>query len=269
MLPPSFISKNGGAKSSLPGIQINKVTDDHDNNNVIMSDSTSTTSTTTSNSSSSSTISSGSNSSTNNNQVNNRGNSPPQQEQQQQQQHAASELFPYLLHGMLEDVEKVGHSSIVSWTVDGKSFRIHDTEQFVSSFLGRYFSGVSTLIQFRSQLADWGFDNPNPKDNNETFFHPCFQKSDPSLCHYMRCGRKVNNNSINKNKAEDNNNNNNSYNSNRKEESTSTITSMTGNIHTAPVPVVNTKNVSNCTVYLVNTFFLLLLLSARTTKKLT
>ena len=256
MLPPSFISKNGGAKSSLTGIQTNKVTDGDDNNNVIMSDSTSTTSTT----SSSSTISSGSNSSTNNNQVNNRGNSPPQQEQQQQ--HAASELFPYLLHGMLEDVEKVGHSSIVSWTVDGKSFRIHDTEQFVSSFLGRYFSGVSTLIQFRSQLADWGFDNPNPKDNNETFFHPCFQKSDPSLCHYMRCGRKVNNNSINNNKAEDNNNN-------RKEESTSTITSKTGNIHTAPVPVVNTKNVSNCTVYLVNTFFLLLLLSARTTKKLT
>ena len=260
MLPPSFISKNGGAKSSLPGIQINKVTDDHDNNNVIMSDSTSTTSTATT--SSSSTISSGSNSSTNNNQVNNRGNSPPQQEQQQQQQqqHAASELFPYLLHGMLEDVEKVGHSSIVSWTVDGKSFRIHDTEQFVSSFLGRYFSGVSTLIQFRSQLADWGFDNPNPKDNNETFFHPCFQKSDPSLCHYMRCGRKVNNNSINNNnKAEDN----------RKVESTSTITSKTGNIHTAPVPVVNTKNVSNCTVYLVNTFFLLLLLSARTIEKLT
>ena len=265
MLPPSFISKNGGAKSSLTGTQINKVTDDDDNNNVIMSDSTSTTST--SSSSSSSTISS-----TNNNQVNNRGNSPPQQEQQQQQ-HAASELFPYLLHGMLEDVEKVGHSSIVSWTVDGKSFRIHDTEQFVSSFLGRYFSGVSTLIQFRSQLADWGFDNPNPKDNNETFFHPCFQKSDPSLCHYMRCGRKVNNNSINNNKAEDNNNNNNnnnnSCNSNRKEESTSTITSKTGNIHTAPVPVVNTKNVSNCTVYLVNTYFLLLLLSARTTKKLT
>ena len=267
MLPLSFISKNGGAKSLLTGIQINKVTDNDDNNNVIMSDSTSTTSTT----SSSSTISSGSNSSTNNNQVNNRGNSPPQQEQQQQQQqqHAASELFPYLLHGMLEDVEKVGHSSIVSWTVDGKSFRIHDTEQFVSSFLGRYFSGVSTLIQFRSQLADWGFDNPNPKDNNETFFHPCFQKSDPSLCHYMRCGRKVNNNSINNNKAEDNNNNNNNNNSNKKEESTSTITSKTGNIHTAPVPVVNTKNVSNCTVYLVNTSFLLLLLSARTTKKLT
>jgi hypothetical protein len=266
MLPLSFISKNGGAKSLLTGIQNNKVTDNDDNNNVIMSDSTSTTSTT----SSSSTISSDSNSSTNNNQVNNRGNSPPQQEQQQQQQqHAASELFPYLLHGMLEDVEKVGHSSIVSWTVDGKSFRIHDTEQFVSSFLGRYFSGVTTLIQFRSQLADWGFDNPNPKDNNETFFHPCFQKSDPSLCHYMRCGRKVNNNSINNNKAEDNNNNNNSCNSNRKEESTSTITSKTGNIHTAPVPVVNTKNVSYCTVYLVNTYFLLLLLSARTIKRLT
>jgi hypothetical protein len=250
MLPPSFFSKNGGAKSSLTGIQINKVTDDDDNNNVIISGSTSTTASTTS--------SSGSNSSTNINQVNDRGNYP---QQQQQQQHAA-ELFPYLLHGMLEDVEKVGHVSIVSWTVNGKSFRIHDTEQFVSSFLGRYFNGFTTLIQFCSQLTDWGFDNPNPMDN-ETFFHPCFQKSDPSLCHYMRCG-KVNNNN---NKAEYNNNNNNSYNSNRKEESTSISTSKTGNTHTAQVPVVNTKNVS--IVYILLTRFSLFLLSARTNKKLT
>jgi Pyruvate/2-oxoacid:ferredoxin oxidoreductase delta subunit len=219
MLPPSFVSKYGGAKSSLKEIQIDTVTDDDDDHNIIMSGITATTTSTTSSS----------NSSTNNNQVNDRGNSPPQQ----QQQHAA-ELFPYLLHGMLEDLEKVGHASIVSWTVDGKSFRIHDTEQFVSSFLGRYFSGFITLIQFRSQLTDWGFDSPNPMDN-ETFFHPCFQKSDPSLCHYMRCG-KVNNN----NKAEDNNNNSN----NRKEESIST--SKTGNTHTAQVPVVNTNNVSNC-----------------------
>jgi hypothetical protein len=228
MLPPSFVSKNGGTKSSLTGIKIDTVTDD-DDDNAIMSVCTATTNS----------------SSTNNNQVNDHGNGNSFQQQQQQQQHAA-ELFPYLLHGMLEDVEKVGQASIVSWTVDGKSFRIHDTEQFVLSFLGRYFSGfINTTTtsssssssiganngnnQFRSILTDWGFDNPNLMDR-EIFFHPCFQKSDPSLCHYMRCGKTIKNN-----KAEDNN-------SNRKEESTST--SKTGTTHTV-VPVVNnTNNVS-------------------------
>jgi len=118
----------------------------------------------------------------------------------------ADELFPYLLHGMLEDAEKVGQITIVSWTADGKSFRIHDLERFVSSFLGQYFGSIGNgkgdrLNQFLSHLKDWGFDNPNPMDS-EIFFHPCFQKGDPSLCHYMRCGKtKVEN--TNKNRKEE------------------------------------------------------------------
>merc|ERR1711971_497333 len=55
---------------------------------------------------------------------------------------------------------------------------------------------VDRLSQFRSHLKDWGFDNPNPTDN-EIFFHPCFQKAEPSLCRYMRCGKtKVDNDNI-------------------------------------------------------------------------
>jgi len=108
-----------------------------------------------------------------------------------------TELFPYILHGMLDDVERIGQSEVVSWNVDGKSFRIHDPDAFVSFILGkylnRYVGGIaSRLTQFRSDLKDWGFEDA--VDGNrmgETFTHHCFQKGQANLCRYMRCGRKA------------------------------------------------------------------------------
>jgi hypothetical protein len=108
-----------------------------------------------------------------------------------------TDLFPYILHGMLGDVERMGQTNIVSWNSDGKSFRIHDPDAFVSFILGKYFKkyvgGIaSRLTQFRSDLKDWGFEDA--VDGNrmgETFTHHCFQKGQSNLCRYMRCGRKA------------------------------------------------------------------------------
>jgi hypothetical protein len=108
-----------------------------------------------------------------------------------------TDLFPYILHGMLDDVERIGQTSIVSWNADCKSFRIHDPDAFVSFILGKYLKqyvgGIaSRLTQFRSDLIDWGFEDV--VDGNrmgETFTHHCFQKGQPNLCRYMRCGRKA------------------------------------------------------------------------------
>ncbi len=107
-----------------------------------------------------------------------------------------TELFPYILHGMLDDVEKIGKSQIVSWNADGKSFRIHDPDAFVSIVLGKYFKkyvgGIaSRLTQFRSELKAWGFEDSVDGNFVETFTHHCFQKGQASLCRYMRCGRKA------------------------------------------------------------------------------
>ena len=108
-----------------------------------------------------------------------------------------SELFPYILHGMLDDVERIGQSSIVSWNADGKSFRIHDPDAFVSFILGKYLKkyvgGIaSRLTQFRSDLKDWGFEDAvDGNGMGETFTHHCFQKGQANLCRYMRCGRKA------------------------------------------------------------------------------
>jgi len=107
-----------------------------------------------------------------------------------------ADLFPYILHGMLGDVERIGQTNIVSWKADGKSFRIHDPDAFVSFILGKYLKkyvgGIaSRLTQFRSDLKDWGFEDV--VDGNrmgESFTHHCFQKGQANLCRYMRCGRK-------------------------------------------------------------------------------
>jgi len=108
-----------------------------------------------------------------------------------------SNLFPYILHGMLDDVERSGQTNIVSWNADGKSFRIQDPDAFVSFILGKYFKNyvggiASRFTQFRSDLMDWGFEDA--VDGNrmvETFTHHCFQKGQANLCRYMRCGRKA------------------------------------------------------------------------------
>ena len=108
-----------------------------------------------------------------------------------------ADLFPYILHEVLQDVERIGQTNIVSWNADGKSFRIHDPDAFVSFILEKYFKtkyfgGIaSRLTQFRSDLKDWGFEDA--VDGNrmgETFTHHCFQKGQSSLCRYMRNGRR-------------------------------------------------------------------------------
>jgi hypothetical protein len=110
---------------------------------------------------------------------------------------SGNDLFPYILHGMLDDVERIVQTNIVSWNADCKSFRIHDPDAFVSYILVKYFKkyvgGIaSRLTQFRSDLIDWGFEDV--VDGNrmgETFTHHCFQKGQANLCRYMRCGRKA------------------------------------------------------------------------------
>ena len=93
------------------------------------------------------------------------------------------QLFPYILHGLLEDVERAGHGSIISWTQDGKTFKIHHRELFASKILRLYFQ-LNGFDQFHSQLEDWGFSL-----DRGAYFHPCFVRGQPLLCRHMRCSR--------------------------------------------------------------------------------
>ena len=48
-------------------------------------------------------------------------------------------LFPSRLYQLLEDAEKDGLESIISWMPDGKSFKVHDKEKFERDLMPRYF----------------------------------------------------------------------------------------------------------------------------------
>ena len=101
---------------------------------------------------------------------------PPEQQSQRSNR---GTLFPYILHGMLQDVERFGQTDIVSWSADGKAFRVHNARVFVESILKPYFQ-LHTYEDFCSQLSSWAFQCT---DGN--FNHPCFLKSHPSLCIHM------------------------------------------------------------------------------------
>ncbi len=59
--------------------------------------------------------------------------------------------FPFRLHDMLNDAEAKGFDHIVSWQIDGRSFKVHDKDQFSSGILPRYFQGQTRYKSFQRQ----------------------------------------------------------------------------------------------------------------------
>jgi hypothetical protein len=47
--------------------------------------------------------------------------------------------FPWKLHMLLDEAQRMGYQDIVSWDADGNSFRVHKPTEFCESILVRYF----------------------------------------------------------------------------------------------------------------------------------
>jgi len=47
--------------------------------------------------------------------------------------------FPWKLHEMLDESEKMGLDSIVSWLPDERSFKVHDPDTFVQDIMPKWF----------------------------------------------------------------------------------------------------------------------------------
>jgi hypothetical protein len=94
------------------------------------------------------------------------------------------QLFPFVLHGLLDDADEANQTSIISWSADGKSFRLHNEEVFSLRILRHYFPDMGWR-EFCARLDDWGF-----VFEQESFFHPCFVRGEPTLCRHMRCGQR-------------------------------------------------------------------------------
>jgi len=100
-------------------------------------------------------------------------------------------LFPEKLHDMLEEAEHQGQSSIVSWLADGKSFKIHNPQEFSNKILPLYFK-TKKLRSFKRQLNLYGFKKigkGNDKDKAGSYIHKTFFRNRKDLFQHMKAAR--------------------------------------------------------------------------------
>lgn len=89
--------------------------------------------------------------------------------------------FLVRLRMMLEDVEKYGHQTMVSWLSHGKGFMIHDRSFFCDHILPQYFK--TKLTSFRQTLRSYGFAQMGGNGwDSGSYYHKLFVRDDPSLC---------------------------------------------------------------------------------------
>ena len=96
------------------------------------------------------------------------------------------DTFPFKLHKLLEDAETEGHTNLVSWLANNRSFRVHDLREFEKKIIPRYFRQTK-YKSFLRQLNLWGFESINEGSSRRAgYFHPKFIRGQPELCHEMK-----------------------------------------------------------------------------------
>ena len=111
-----------------------------------------------------------------------------------QQQHDGDGLyqklpFPYKLHQLLEDVEKDGKQTIISWLPLGNAFKVHRPSHFTSQIMSNYFRQTQ-YKSFTRQVRMMGFfvypiDSSRPSSLTSIFVtYPicCVALQLPSSC---------------------------------------------------------------------------------------
>ena len=96
----------------------------------------------------------------------------------------ATNHFPTKLHEMLDEAEEKGHSHIVSWLEDGKSFRIHKPNEMVP-ILARFFRQTKYKSLLR-QLQGYGFKRVTSGENKGNVSHHLFVRGNRALCMQMK-----------------------------------------------------------------------------------
>lgn len=59
-----------------------------------------------------------------------------------------SEFFPDKLYHMLQDVERLGMTDVVSFLPHGRAFRVHKPERFVNAIMPKYFSNLGKWSRY-------------------------------------------------------------------------------------------------------------------------
>lgn len=88
--------------------------------------------------------------------------------------------FPAKLYHLLANVERQGSTHIVSFTPDGRAFKIHDPDAFMKDVAPDFFR-QSHVTSFVRQLNFYGFDRVSHGPNRGAFAHPSFLRGRPEL----------------------------------------------------------------------------------------
>eukprot|EP00934_Nitzschia_sp_Nitz4_P005264 Nitzschia sp. Nitz4//scaffold10_size219509//21180//22548//NITZ4_001397-RA/size219509-snap-gene-0.358-mRNA-1//1//CDS//3329532827//5254//frame0 len=92
--------------------------------------------------------------------------------------------FPWKLHDMLSEAETGGYQHIVSWESDGRSFKVHDSQEFVARVMPLFFD-QSRYESFRRQLRKYGFSRTDKDRYRGSYYHQMFQRQNRSLCKFI------------------------------------------------------------------------------------
>ncbi|GFH56905.1 hypothetical protein CTEN210_13381 [Chaetoceros tenuissimus] len=121
---------------------------------------------------------------------------PMHNQKQHSQRGGCKYPFPQRLFDLLEKADDVREepenlSSIISWSPNGKYFRVHNRKDFEDLIQKNHFN-QSKYASFRRQLNLWGFEripDQEKDDHSERslvyggcYLHPLFQRHDRSLC---------------------------------------------------------------------------------------
>lgn len=89
--------------------------------------------------------------------------------------------FPAKLYELLEHAEVRGYSHIVSWQKEGRSFKIHNTQEFADKVMPSSFSQTK-LKSFQRQLNMYGWKKVQLGPNKGGYHHRDFIRGCPDLC---------------------------------------------------------------------------------------
>jgi len=99
---------------------------------------------------------------------------------------AVTAPFPRRMYELLEQED----ASVISWTGDGKAFRIHNPTLFSNTVLPKYFRH-SKLTSLQRQLNLYGFTHVTKGPIAGSYLHPLFQRGHPeTLDMIKRASRK-------------------------------------------------------------------------------
>jgi hypothetical protein len=92
--------------------------------------------------------------------------------------------FPWKLHDMLDDRDKEGKHSIVTWQPHGRAFMVHKPKEFVDQIMHHYFNQTK-YASFQRQLNLYGFSRLSHGPDKGAYFHMAFVRGSRNLCRSM------------------------------------------------------------------------------------